>query len=77
MISVKDKVSSFLHHLKQVSLVHQLSLLQREVEMLARQESLLVEIAGKALLLVNYRQEPDGFATAANDLPGDHKRTVV
>jgi len=77
MISVKHKVSSFLQLLQQVSLAHQLSLLQREVEVLAGQEARLVEIAEKALLLANSRQEPDVVATAANNLAVKQKYKVV
>lgn len=77
MISVKHKVSSFLQLLQQVSLAHQLSLLQREVEVLAGQEARLVEIAEKALLLANSRQEPDVMATAANNLAVNQKYKVV
>jgi len=77
MISVQEKMSSFLHLLQQVSLVHQLSLLQQEVEILAGQEARLVEIAEKAFLLVNSRPEPDGFATTANDFHGNLKQTVA
>jgi len=70
MISAKDKVSSFLRLLQQVCHLQKLSLLQHELEILAGQEARLVEIAEKALLLANSRQEPDGFASAAKD-PGN------
>jgi len=72
MISVKDKVSSFLQLLQHVSLAHQLSLLQREVEILAGQEARLVDIAEKALSLANSRQESGAIANA-----GNHEYTVV
>lgn len=77
MISVKDKVSSFLQLLQHVSLTHQLSLLQREVEILAGQEARLVEIAEKALRLASSRQESDVITTAGNNFSGNHKYTVV
>lgn len=70
MISAKDKVSSFLQILQQVSLIHQLSQLQHEVEILAGQEARLVEIAEKALQLVNSRQEQVGVVAAADVFHG-------
>lgn len=73
LISAKDKVSSFLHLLQQVSLAHQLSLLQREVEILAEQETRLVEIAEKALLQGNSDQKTGEIAIAAINFPGNRK----
>lgn len=57
-IPMIDKVSSFLH---QFSLVHQLSLMQSEMETLARDEAYFMEVTGKAVLLLSQRHEDAGF----------------
>lgn len=77
MISAKAKVSSFLQILRQVSLMHQLSQLQHEVEILAGQEARLVEIAEKALQLVSSHQEQVGVAAAADVFHGRYQQPII
>ncbi len=53
-IPMIDKVSSFLH---QYSLVHQLSLMQKDMETLAQEEAYFMEVTGKTISLLSARQE--------------------
>lgn len=53
-IPMIDRVSSFLH---QFSLVHQLSLMQSEMETLARDEAHFLEVTGKTISLLAARHE--------------------
>lgn len=53
-IPMMDKVSSFLH---QISLAHQISLMETEMEALAQEEAHFLEITGKAISLLSARTE--------------------
>lgn len=53
-IPMISKVSSFLH---QFSLAHQLSLMQSEMETLAREEAHFMEVTGKTISLLAARHE--------------------
>lgn len=77
IISAKDKVSSFLQILQQVSLIHQLTQLQHEVEILAGQEARLVEIAERTLRLVSSRQEQLEVSATSDIFPGQNLQTIV
>lgn len=64
-IPMIDKLSSFLH---QYSLVHQLSLMQKDMETLAQEEAHFMEVTGKTISLLSARQErrePSGATVLA------------
>lgn len=75
--SAKDKVSSFLQILQQISLSNQFPLLQSKVETLAGQEARLVAIAERALFRVNSNHEQKDVATATGVLPCMHSQPVI
>lgn len=65
-IPMIDKVSSFLH---QFSLAHQLSLMQRDIETLAREEAYFMEVTGRTISLLTSRHEEAGFPPSTSSQP--------
>lgn len=65
-IPMIEKISSFL---QQISLVHQFSLMQSEMETLAREEARFLEVTGKTISLLSALQEWGDFQQQRSSYP--------
>lgn len=61
-----NSISSFL---QQISLVHQFSLMQSEMETLAREEARFLEVSGKTISLLSALQEKGDFQQQRSSFP--------